>query len=184
MTVDTPAGIDTSLMPRISCFKYNYATEAYERVSNPWIDDLCQKAEINQETGVQTGGPPQTSSRSWGFSFYLPYEMGFVKNFTVDSENHPRGCNFPEVYPEVAVDGDEPVVEVKKTAINCTRATFKLDGEGKTSADIVDEFADDHEVWAHAFIEGWQVIRHQFYNYGIFTMDFCEITGYSKKWLQ
>ena len=32
-----------------------------------------------------------------------------------------------------------------------------LDGEKQTSADIVDEFADDHEVWAHAFIEGWQV---------------------------
>ena len=168
MTVDTPTGIDTSLMPRISCFKYNYATEAYERVSNPWIDELCQKAEINKETGVQTGGPPQTSSRSWGFSFYLPYEMGFVKNFTVDSENHPRGCNFPEVFPEMnwtasqggLGQGDTNAVrKIARTPINCTRSTFVLEGESQTSADIVDEFADDHEVWAHAFIEGWQVSK-------------------------
>ena len=120
---------------------------------------MCEKADINEETGVQTGGPAQNSLRSWGFSFYLPYEIGFVKNFTVDSQNHPRGCNFPEVYPEIAVDGDEPVIEVGRTPINCTRATFKLDGEDQTSADIVDEFADDHEVWAHAFIQGWQVTR-------------------------
>ena len=152
--------MDDSLKPRTDCFKYNYTTEAYERLTRGWwIDDLCEKADINEETGVQTGGPAQNSWRSWGFSFYLPYEIGFVKNFTVDSQNHPRGCNFPEVYPEIAVDGDEPVIEVGRTPINCTRATFKLDGEEQTSADIVDEFADDHEVWAHAFIQGWQVTK-------------------------
>ena len=161
MTVDTSAaGLDDSLKPRTDCFKYNYTTEAYDRLTRGWwIDDLCEKADINEETGVQTGGPAQNSWRSWGFSFYLPYEIGFVKNFTIDSQNHPRGCNFPEVYPEIAVDGDEPVIEVGRTPINCTRATFKLDGEEQTSADIVDEFADDHEVWAHAFIQGWQVTK-------------------------
>ena len=44
-----------------------------------------------------------------------------------------------------------------RTPISCGRTSFKLDGEDQTSADIVDEFADDHEVWAHAFLEGWQV---------------------------
>ena len=38
-------------------------------------------------------------------------------------------------------------------------STFVLDGENQTSADIVDEFADDYEVWAQAFIEGWQVMK-------------------------
>ena len=160
MTVDTSsAGMDDSLKPQLGCFKYNYTAEAYERVIRGWwIDDLCQKADINQETGVQTGGPPGAfRGRSWGFLFYLPYEIGFVKNFTVDSENHPRGCNFPDVYPDRDVDGDEAVNEVGRIPINCTRATFKFDQEEKTSADIVDEFADDHKVWAHAFIQGWQV---------------------------
>merc|ERR1712032_156151 len=50
------------------------------------------------------------------------------------------------------------------TPINCTRSTFVLDGEKQTSADIVDEFADDHEVWAHAFIEGWQAIQKNGYD--------------------
>ena len=83
--------------------------------------------------------------------------MGFVKNFTVDAENHPRGCNFPEVFPEQYMGEAKERNKVLRTPINCTRSTFVLDGEEQTSADIVDEFADDHEVWAQAFIEGWQV---------------------------
>ena len=47
--------------------------------------------------------------------------------------------------------------EIGKTPINCTRSTFTLDNEDMSSADIVDEFAEDHNVWAQAFIEGWQV---------------------------
>ena len=82
--------------------------------------------------------------------------MGFVKNFTVDSENHPRGCNFPDVFPKELYP-DPKWIEQHKIPINCTRSNYKLAGEEQTSADIVDEFADDHEVWAHAFIEGWQV---------------------------
>ena len=42
--------------------------------------------------------------------------------------------------------------------ISCGRTSFKLDGEDQTAADIVDEFANDNEVWAHAFLKGWQVI--------------------------
>ena len=87
--------------------------------------------------------------------------MGFVKNFTVDAENHPRGCNIPEVFTKEY----EPNEEWKKqarTAITCERATYKLAGEEMTSADIVDEFAEDHEVWADAFIKGWQVLIFNF----------------------
>ena len=90
------------------------------------------------------------------FSFYLPYEASFVKNFTVDAENHPRGCNIPEVFPESA-PGDIAM----ETPVNCGRSSFKLDGENQSSADIVEEFADDHEVWADAFIKGWQVVSVQ-----------------------
>ena len=93
------------------------------------------------------------------FAFYLPYEASFVKNFTVDAENHPRGCNIPEVFPEssTGVSGDI----VMETPVSCGRSSFKLDGENQSSADIVEEFADDHEVWADAFIKGWQVLSVQ-----------------------
>ena len=62
------------------------------------------------------------------------------------------------MFPEKALAGGQQArKKVMRTPINCTRSTFKLDGENQTSADIVDEFADDHEVWAHVSIEGWQV---------------------------
>ena len=160
MTVDGKS-VEKSLQPRWPCFQYNYEVEAYEKKKSFWssaLEEGCLNATINQETGVQTGGPPLAVSRIWGFSFYLPYELSFVKDFTVDAENHPRGCNIPDVFPEQSVDGGEEAREsIMKTPISCGRTSFKLDGEDQTSADIVDEFADDHEVWAHAFIEGWQV---------------------------
>ena len=56
-------------------------------------------------------------------------------------------------------------VKQARTAITCKRATFKLPGEEKTSVDIVDEFAEDHEVWANAFIEGWQVLIFDFQDF-------------------
>ena len=156
--------VEKSLQPRWECFEYNYTAEAYERLTygqEVWykgVNEGCLDATINQETGVQTGGPPKAAHRGHSFSFYLPYELSFVKDFTVDAENHPRGCNLPEVFPEQAADGGEEArTKVMRTPISCGRTSFKLDGEDQTSADIVDEFADDHEVWAHAFIEGWQV---------------------------
>ena len=96
----TSSSLDTSLKPRKPCFAYNYTSEAYERLDvskergNPEYEEGCKKATINQDTGVQIGGPPVESSKvSYSLAFYLPYEIGFVKNFTVDAENHPRGCN-------------------------------------------------------------------------------------------
>ena len=156
--------IDSSLKPRKPCFSYNYASEMYKRLDvskergNPEYATECLKATINQETGVQTGGPPvEYSKATRSFAFYLPYEMGFVKNFTVDAENHPRGCNLPEVFTKEYYP-NEDWVKQSNTAVTCERSTYKLAGEEKTSADIVDEFAEDHEVWANAFIEGWQVL--------------------------
>ena len=129
---------------------------------NPEYATECLKATINQETGVQTGGPPvEYSKGTYSFAFYLPYEMGFVKNFTVDAENHPRGCNLPEVFTKEYYPNKDWVKQAR-TAITCKRTIYKLPGEEKTSADIVDEFAEDHEVWANAFIEGWQVLIFDF----------------------
>ena len=85
------------------------------------------------------------------FTFYLPYEMNFVMEFTVDGENRPRGCNIPNVY------GDNWFADFGSLQINCPRANYVLPGETETSADIVEEFAEDHDVWAREFLEGWQV---------------------------
>ena len=152
MTVNGETDLDEALQPRWPCFEYNSTAGLYER---PWYahDASCDSATINQETGVQTGGPAQKYPQMMSFAFYLPYEASFVKNFTIDAENHPRGCNIPEVFPESA-PGDIAM----ETPVNCGRSSFKLDGEDQSSADIVEEFADDHEVWADTFIKGWQVL--------------------------
>ena len=102
---------------------------------------------------------PVTYSK--GTAFYLPYQMGFEKNFTVDAKNHPQGCNLPEVFTKEMYPKKDWVKQAR-TPITCERSTYKLVGEEKTSADIVDEFAHDHEVWANAFIEGWQVLNVYF----------------------
>merc|ERR1712211_140416 len=78
------------------------------------------------------------------------------KNFTVDAENHPRGCNLQDVGYGIYNEPKEEWEKQLKTVITCPRTTFKLPGEEQTSADIVDEFADDHEIWANAFIDGPQ----------------------------
>jgi len=48
-----------------------------------------------------------------------------------------------------------------------------------TSADIVDQFADDHEVWAHAFIEGWQAIQRNGYGDALLNGPKSSWLGYS-----
>ena len=59
--------------------------------------------------------------------------------------------------------GAAPGDIVMETPVDCGRSSFKLEGEDQSSADIVEEFADDHEVWADAFIKGWQVLSVQVY---------------------
>ena len=87
-----------------------------------------------------------------------------MKDFQIGSENHPRGCNFPEVYPgwDNPATSDE-AGKVGQIPINCTRASYKLPGESQTSADIVESFADDHEVWTKEFLDGWEVIQKNGY---------------------
>jgi len=168
MMINGQTDLEEEFQPRVGCFGYNYTTQVYDKKTNGWTEEGCLNATINPESGVQTGGPRWPKWPSGGsFTFYLPYEANFVMNFTVDAENRPRGCNIPDVYfdPE-AEDADEIRGNFKKVPLTCGRTSFKLDGEDKTSADIVDEFADDHEVWADAFIKGWQTIQRNGYNDG------------------
>ena len=103
--------------------------------------------------------------RHHSFTFYLPYEASFVMNFTADAENRLGGCNIPDVYPDPeSDDANEEAQSMFRNPLSCGRTSFKLEGEDKTSADIVDEFADDHEVWADTFIKGWQVTKIPFWN--------------------
>jgi len=48
-----------------------------------------------------------------------------------------------------------------------------------SSADIVEQFADDHDVWAHAFIEGWQAIQRNGYDDTLMNGPRSSWLGYS-----
>ena len=152
MTVDSTAGYEEDLLPRQPCFHWNTTTKEYQRLS-PDLSPQCWLTEvsINETTGVQYGGPPLTVKQASSFTFFLPYEMNFVMDFDVDEENRPRGCNIPLVY------GDSWFEDYGSLQIDCPRQTFVLLGENQTTADIVKEFAEDHELWARDFLEGWQV---------------------------
>ena len=152
MTVDSTAGYEEDLLPRQPCFHWNTTTKEYQRLS-PDLSPQCWLTEvsINETTGVQYGGPPLTVKQASSFTFFLPYEMNFVMDFDVDEENRPRGCNIPLVY------GDSWFEDYGSLQIDCPRQTFVLLGENQTTADIVEEFAEDHELWARDFLEGWQV---------------------------
>ena len=56
------------------------------------------------------------------------------------------------------LQGDSWFEDYGSLQIDCPRQTFVLPGENQTTADIVEEFAEDHELWARDFLEGWQVI--------------------------
>ena len=55
----------------------------------------CDTAELVEKNGFvyQIGGPPQLKSKlcKTGLVFAMPYEVGFVLNFTLE-DNYPRGC--------------------------------------------------------------------------------------------
>merc|ERR1711936_779602 len=165
MTVNADKSFNPDLLPRLACFSWNNGTGKFDK-ANTW-NPGCKEATINEETGVQTGGPHYTSDlvgpSSYSFTFYLPYEMSFVMDFTVDEENHPRGCNIPDVYPECDW-GTDPHCEYNALPIKCGRTNFKLPGESQSSADIVEEFGDNQQVWAKEFLEGWQMIQKNGYD--------------------
>jgi hypothetical protein len=180
MTTNAPhSSPDWDLLPRIPCFKWDYDLEDFVRLDEP---EYCadENITIDRDTGVQYGGIAKHNSQSWAFTFFLNYEMNFMKDFEMGSENRPRGCNLPDVYPGWDDPDTKPeATEVGRVPIDCSRASFKLPGESQTSADIVEAFADDHEVWTKEFLDGWEIIQKN--GYGDSLMDGPEISwlGYS-----
>jgi len=180
MTQNSPHNYpDPDLLPRQPCFKWDYELEDFVRLEEP-SGCLDESVTIDKDTGVQYGGPEHHNSQSWSFTFFMNYEMNFMKDFEIGSENRPRGCNFPDVYPGWDDPNTKPeATVVGRIPINCTRATYKLPGESQTSADIVEAFADDHEVWTKEFLDGWEIIQKN--GYADSLMDGPEISwlGYS-----
>jgi len=132
----------------------------------------CEDAKIDPVTLVQTGGPRENQRlcRNEGWSFGLVYEVSLVLNFTVDSENHPRGCGpldkdimigqtprgdareGPEIYNGSPGSHGSPPCGPNNYA-----------PEGETTSAIVASFADDHDLWARTFLDAWQKMQENGY---------------------
>ena len=111
----------------------------------------CRGATLDPVTHVQKGGCKKRlwdstrCSKTWNFLF--SYEMNFYHNFTVDENNRPRGC--------AGLNTNLRNLTEMQSAelLQCGRTTYSPEGE--TTSDIVEAFADDHDVWAETFLESW-----------------------------
>jgi len=161
---------DPDLDMRKECFETLIEGGARKRIPG------CEDAKIDPVTFVQTGGPREDKDlcRAEGRSFGLPYEVSLVLNFTVDHDNHPRGCG----------PLDEDIMKGKKVEqLGGGRAPLgppiydgspgyhgsppcgpnKYAPEGETTTDIVASFADDHDLWAKTFLEAWEKMQKNGY---------------------
>ena len=80
------------------------------------------------------------------------WELSFQLNFTVDSENRPRGCNVLDMnYNDLWALPDAEQV------IDCPKNMYAP--EGKPISQIVEEFAVDHDGWAKTFLNAWHKMQ-------------------------
>ena len=93
----------------------------------------------------------------------LNYEAGFYRKFDVDPEafraTNCSGITLEE--PNVMwVNGSGPIKDGSNSVVaspvaKCPVQTLK-DEEGTRIAEITEQYADDHDVWATEFLDAWQ----------------------------
>lgn len=128
----------------------------------------CQNAEIFDRDGfkIQRGGPPNPSCQG-GWTFLLPYEMSLVLDFKVDEKtNLPYGCGTLD--GDWKYDKDGPGVPMYDGSSypdseSCGKVTYDPEGEGSLP-NIVEEFADDHDIWQKTFFNAWEKLQLNGYN--------------------
>ena len=136
----------------------------------------CDASELVEKDGFlfQKGGPPMNQDRACkdGWTFAMPYEVGFVLNFTV-IDNYPRGCGpldgdwrFKFGRPNCQKYCGNDIARPNKMYIGspgydgsppCGPNTYAPEGE--TSANIVAKFADDHDLWSKTFFNAWEKMQ-------------------------
>ena len=167
---------------RVDCFDFvdgTYVKRPGENCQARSFQSLIprsQDAELDLVRMVQTGGaqvPWEELCKSEGWTFGLPYEVGFVVNFTVDGENRPRGCGALDHTPLEFGYENSHLPAGERYAIypgspgfdgspDCSLNTYAPEGEA--SADIVAAFAEDHDLWAETFLEAWDKLQTNGYH--------------------
>ena len=86
------------------------------------------------------------------FHFAFTYEVSFVYNFTVNEANYPGGCHpFEESLVNI---WNRPLED---QYVQCPPTDFAP--EGKSTSQIMMDFALDNELWQQTFLETWQKMQ-------------------------
>ena len=113
-------------------------------------------------TGSVTAQGKTNDFSQWTNQFLLNWEVGMVLKFDTDPESfRASNCEGLEVAEDGSgfVDGKCKVNSVCTSPIaKCPRQDY-TDETGKPIIDIVEEFADNHDLWAEKFLDGWQRIQ-------------------------
>ena len=118
------------------------------------------------KNGIQIGGKQLTHQdhvgSGWNNMFALPYEIGLHRKFDITGPAHrPTGCpgiNIAlEDYPY-----NQGEFSVQSPTTGCDRNYYSP--EGIPIYMIVEEFADDQDVWSESFFDGWQIMQRNGYD--------------------
>ena len=132
----------------------------------PVFERLCQNVHFSPE-GIQIGDSTTVNidknprgTGGWSNMFMLNYEAGMYKKFDIDDvAMRGTGCEGINLQnpEEMWTDGwDIKGNSVKTSKVNhCPVQSFE-DETGRPLHEIVEEFADDHDVWASHFLEAFQ----------------------------
>ena len=130
------------------------------------VKNYCKNAEVSfTKEGIQIGNPgtihiDNNPTGGWSNMFMLNYEAGFYKKFDIDPvAMRGTGCGGINLQNENEIWSDGwdilDLNAVTASRVNECPITDVVDEEGKPIHEIVEEFADDHDVWADAFLDAW-----------------------------
>merc|ERR1712018_434975 len=124
----------------------------------------CKRSNVTfTPEGIQKGNPgvmhiDQNPTGGWSNMFMLNYEAGLYKKFDIYPVAFRAtgydGINLQDPN-EMWTDGWTGVNAVTTSRVNQCPITDVKDENDKPIHQIVEEFADDHDVWASAFLDAW-----------------------------
>ena len=133
------------------------------RDETPLDIENCKDMNVTfNKNWVQIGGQPLTHSsnygNAWNNQFALPYEIGLYKQFDITGPSHrPTGC--PGIKNLNYKQGE---FSVQTKANRCGKNKYAP--EGVPIYQIVEELADDQDVWAESFFDGWKIMQSNGYD--------------------
>ena len=155
--VTTPTNPDAPNREKVmkSCYTMKEGKRVVKNSKN------CRKVIFSKE-GIQIGDSGAINkgklAPGWSNMFMLNYEGGLYKKFDIDPvAMRPTGCVGIDLQDpnKMWTDGFSGKHSVTTSRVNQCPITDVEDEKGNPIHKIVEEFADDHDIWASAFLDAW-----------------------------